>query len=226
MSPVFPPLVSQLQKIIERTYALPGSVPDAGRFILGDEGYRRIVARGAGPVRVVGSGSGACLLLRPPGAGGPWRAAIYYPDALIERLETDPPSSGLHDGNIDDFAVLVEELDHFLCVAERLRLGRSFSLLELELQANVTKFLAAAHWLRRSRGGRSGDVERRWLLWQLFDKGDYADPDPRVAARYRDARRFAVRFLRRIEPLRAVERLGALRRFHRQSHAQKLALLS
>ena len=225
MKPAIPPLVTQLQRIIERTYAL-GSIPDAAQFILGDEGYRRIVARDAGPVRVVGSGTGACLLLRPATARGPWQAAIYYPDELIARLEADPPSAGLHDGNVDDFAVLVEELDHLICVAERLRQGRSFSLLELELQANVTKFLAAAHWLRRSRGGRFGDAERRWLRWHLFDKGEYADSDPRVAARYRDARRFAVRFLQQIEPLRAADRLGALRAFHRHSHDQKLALLS
>jgi hypothetical protein len=224
-------LLGWLQGTIERTYSLPRNLVNAGHFVMGDAGLRRLQARGDRTLRVVGQGGGAgpgaCLFLRPAADGRPWRASIYYPDAMIERLEARPPTRGLDEKNFDDFAALVEELDHLLCVVSRLASGRPFSLLELELQANITKYLAA---MRLAAGGPAGTAPaedaRAWVRWQLFEKGEFTDEDPQVRARYENARRLAARFLDRIETSEPRARLERLRAFHRGTHHEKLAMLS
>lgn len=254
-----PSLLESLQGLIERTYRMETGVRDIGRYIIGDEGYRRFygesgsygeprgsVARaGAGlrrsgrhrpcvrsSRRVVGAaqrGASAKVLVHDvPGAVA---AHIYYPDDLIRRLEADPPTRGLGDRNVDAFATFVEELDHFLLVAERARLARPVSLLELEIHANVTKYLVCALFLAagRARGRRPrADVrDRVWIRWHLFEKIEYSEPDREVQVRYRDASRFARRFIDRLdgEP-HSSARLALLRGFHDASHQEKLAALA
>ena len=34
-------LLEQVQGLLERTYAVAGALPDVGRFVIGDVGYRR-----------------------------------------------------------------------------------------------------------------------------------------------------------------------------------------
>ena len=234
-------LLEQLQGVIERTYRMSTGIEDVGRFILGDHGYRRVY--GGVPTiekveKVLASGGGdpgPRLLLRAEGEG--FRAAIYYPDRLVRSLEAHPPTRGLSEANIDAFASFVEELDHLLCVASRLREQRAFTLLELELHANVTKYLVAELFLeaaqraraaRRPRpaGNRLAEAQRAWLRWHLFDKIEYADPDAEIRARYRDAARYAWRFLARIAGFAPQTRLAALREFHRRTHHQNLAALA
>jgi len=251
-------LLELLQGLIERTYRMDTGVAEIGRYVIGDEGYRRFYghrppslrapeeSRAARSAARLAAGEGAASGggARPAQAGAAARvlvhdnpeglaAHIYYPDLLIRRLEEAPPMRGLCDRNVDDFATFVEELDHFLFLAERARLKRPVSLLELELQANVTKYLVCALFLagsgdRRPRGGaRLAEEERRWLLYHLFEKIEFAEPDPLVRARYRDALRFARRFLDRLEHLpSASDRVARLRAFHAATHQQKIASLA
>ena len=89
--------------------------------------------------------SGARTLVRETDEG--LRASIYYPDRLIRVLEQHPPQHGLCDANVDAFATLVEELDHFLMIVARARSGRPLTLFELELHANVSKHLVLSRFL-------------------------------------------------------------------------------
>jgi len=224
-------LLERLQGIIERSYAMHTGIREVGKFVVGDAGYRRLYSK-ADILQRVSSGDAAeplpRLLLRASGPGAEaLRAVIYYPDALVRRLEAHPPTRGLDERNIDDFAAFVEELDHLLCVAQRVREGIPFSLLELELHANVTKYLAAELFLSLTRGvGWMGEAERSWLRYHLFDKRDFVEADSEVRSRYRDAARYGWRFLAGIEGLPAGRRLAALREFHHRTHHQKLAHLN
>ena len=225
-----PTLLRSLQALLERTYRMDTGIADVGPFVIGDEGLRVLYAGGDEGLHRAGAagaaGAGARVLVRE--AHGSVAARIYYPDALIRSLEERPPAYGLFDGNIDAFATFVEELDHFLLLAERVRLRRPVTLLELEMHANVTKYLVCALFLAAGRrtGPRAplGSEDRVWLLWHLFEKITFAEPDPQSQSRYRAAARFARRFLDGLDEAPSpAARLERLRLFHDASHEGKLA---
>jgi hypothetical protein len=217
-----PSLLHSLQGLIERTYAIDPPIPDASKFLIGDAGYRRFYHEERRPVGPAGS-RGAKTLIRETADG--LRACIYYPDALIRRLEAFPPQQGLCEENAEPFATLTEELDHLLLIAERARQARSVTLFELELQADVTKHLVLARFL--SRGGRALSPSRRiWLRRRLFETGRYRDPDPEVRRRYEQAARWSIKLVDGLAGESPDRRLAALRRFHRADTAVKLELIS
>jgi len=219
-------LLEKLQGIIERTYDLETGVRDIGRFVIGDEGYRRLYGRlqaAGGVVNRVGSTAlGARTLVRESDGG--LAVSIYYPDHLVACLERNDPTRRLDAANVDAFNVLVEELDHFLVIAERFRCGGEMSLMDLELHANVTKYLVLKLFvgkLRRARRLRERDAA--WIRFHLFDKADFAESDAEVRARYRDAARLAARYVRAVDAMPPAAALAALRRFHRMGPAAKVA---
>lgn len=214
------PLLDTLCALLRRTYALTAPLLPIGRYVIGDAGLRTLYPNGERAV-LSGTESGARLLVRDAGSGV--HACIYYPDAMIRRLEEKPPQRGLDEDNVDAFAVLVEELDHLLVTAERAHAGRGVSLLELEVQANVSKDLVLSRFLARPRG-RLDKNRRAWLRYHLFDARTYCDDDPEVRNRYAEASRLALRFLRSLEHVPQAMRVEMLRRFHRAPLAGKLEL--
>jgi hypothetical protein len=196
---------------------------DVGRFVIGDRGYRELY-RETGETSQVGStvGDGAKTLLRQTADGV--RACVYYPDTLIRRLERSPPQCGLSDSNVEPFATLVEELDHLLVIAERARQGRRLSLFELELHANITKHLVLTRFLAGNRG-RVDAPRRFWLRRHLFGEARFQEDDAAVNSRYRDAVRWAVRFLESLRHRDPHNRVRVLRRFHVANASGKLELI-
>jgi hypothetical protein len=204
-------LLETVHGLLRRTYALEAPLESIGRYVIGDAGLLRFY-RDAVEEIASEDGEGARLLVRE--AGDIVRASIYYPDAMIRRLEQQPPDRGLNDGNVDAFAVLVEELDHLLVTAERAHARRSVSRLELELHANVSKYLVLARFLT-GRARRLVAGKRLWLRHHLFHKREFSAPDPAVRTRYAEAARFALGFLDRLELAPPAARLPLLRRFDR-----------
>jgi hypothetical protein len=171
-------------------------------------------------------GDGAQLLLSQE-SGGTWKAALYFPDHLIAALEAHPPTRGIDARNVTAFAAFIEEIDHLLLVATRVRGGPDLSLLELELHANVTKELVVRHFVDRTRRPPEDPrAARAWVRHYLFVRPSYCDPDPVIRDRYRDAAALALRYLDRLSHLPLHERVTDLRRFSRLSHHAKIRLLS
>ena len=211
-------LLHGVQGLLERTYGMRTGL-DAASFVIGDLGYRTFYVE----VRSGGPEAEARTLVRETDAGV--RAAIYYPDRLIARLEAHPPDRGLGDANVDAFAALVEELDHLLCIAEAAERGRPVSLLELELHADVSKALVLARFLAGAEARPLDPRERTWLRYHLFHKGEWAGETEGESARYREAARLALRFLDGLECFRPAVRLQALRAFHAAGGAGKRELI-
>lgn len=209
-------LLQGVQGLLERTYGMRTGL-DAAQFVVGDLGYRTFYVE----IRSGGPGLGARTLVRDTDDGV--RAAIYYPDRLIARLEAHPPDRGLGEANVDAFAALVEELDHLLCIAEATARGRAVSLLELELHADVSKALVLARFL--GQGTPLDGPRRTWLRYHLFHKGEWAGETEAERERYREAARLALRFLDALEPFRPSVRLEILRAFHAASGAAKRELI-
>jgi hypothetical protein len=222
-------LLEGLQGVIERTYDLDTGVGEIGRYVIGDAGYRLIYdhpsREGAVTEKVGSAATGARTMVRDQDGG--LAVSLYLPDRLVECLEQNDPRQGIDDGNVDAFAVLVEELDHFLVIAERYRTGGVMSLLELELHANVTKYLVLKMFVgKMRRTSRLSAADATWIRFHLFDKAEFAEPDPDILARYQNASRLARKYLGWFDTLSVDQRPGELRRFHRLSPQAKIAQIN
>jgi hypothetical protein len=103
-------------------------------------------------------------------------------------------------------------------------------MLELEVQADVDKYVSALALIAEQRGGEfPGDLHTR-----LFHRVRYiAQPDEAVRTRYEEANRHAARFCRALDErflrrrqARPEAWLSELRKFFRLGHQAKLRLLT
>jgi hypothetical protein len=148
--------------------------------------------------------------------------SLYLDPGLLERLRLADPLEKLHGGNVADYCTALEGVSHFVYFAWNAGHDKSVSLLELELQAEIDKYVSSL-WLMRRQGPQRFPVE---LLRVLFGR---ARIDATLAGEraplYRAASRYAERFCRRIE--RALlaggdrEVLADLRRFYRLTDERK-----
>jgi hypothetical protein len=166
------------------------------------------------------------LLVAQPEAGE-LAMSLYLDPQLLERLDRADPMERLHDGNVADYWTALEGVSHFMYLAWNAGHDKPVSLLELEMQAEVDKYVAS-YWLMRRQLPERFPAE---LLRILFERTRI---DPRLAAgrenMYREASRYAQMFCTRLEhSLRCArgrsqaEVLTELRRFYRLTNARKVA---
>jgi hypothetical protein len=151
---------------------------------------------------------------------------LYIDSAVLARLRKRDPLRALDGGNIADFWVVLEGVSHFSCLTWNAGYTRGISLLDLELQAEVDKYVAS-FWLLRSQDPTHRPRE---LHHTLFVR-THVNPDLPPARQhiYATATRYAARFCRALQSSllssRPAQRRGAiatLRRFYRLSSTEKL----
>src|SRR6185437_956163 len=184
-----------------------------------------VTDRGELPPAVRASRSDEQLSVVQPAASedGEVGVSLYLDPALLERLRRADPIASLHVGNVADYWTALEGVSHFLYLAWNAGHDKPVSLLELEMQAEVDKYVAS-YWLMRRQFPDRFPAE---LLRLLFERTRI---DPRLAAGredlYREASRYAQKFCRRLEDsLRRArgspaEVLAELRRFYRLTNAR------
>jgi hypothetical protein len=127
--------------------------------------------------------------------------------------------------SLDAICQIIEGVSHFVYVVERARLDREATQLELELQAEVDK------WVVLAASMHGFDVD--WsaaLRARLYETVRFAyDARTEEGQRYRVANDVAHRFVRRLErayvgPARYREMHAELRRFFRVGQEEKLRL--
>ena len=152
--------------------------------------------------------------------------ALFVEPSALANLAANDPASGLDDGNLGDFLLALEGVSHFVYLACRARADIQLSGLELELQAEVDKYVTCL-LLGDGRPARSEQLRRR-----LFERVRYElDLDTAEMARYRaanaNAHRYSAslerRFVRRGQ---IVDMLRELRRFYRMSLRGKLEMIA
>jgi hypothetical protein len=153
--------------------------------------------------------------------------SLYLDPAMLERLALADPMVRLHEGNVADYWTALEGVSHFLYLAWNAGHDRPVSLLELEMQAEVDKYVAS-YWLMREQWPERFPAE---LLSLLFERTRI---DSRLARgrenMYRAASRYAEKFCRRLEQSLRDARgessgavLAELRRFYRLTNTRKVA---
>jgi hypothetical protein len=152
---------------------------------------------------------------------------LFLDPRLLERLAAANPIEALHSGNVADYWTALEGVSHFICLAWNAGHDRGVSLLELELQAEIDKYVTS-WWLLREQDPERYPAELHRLLFER------AHIDERLAGErvdlYREANQYAARFCRRLERQLAVEGirrqqevLCELRRFYRLSRERKMS---
>jgi len=153
--------------------------------------------------------------------------SLFVDEDVITSLDPTDPTIGLTIQNIEEFCLALEGVSHFLYLAWNAHHQRSVTLLELELQAEVDKYITLVDLLQQE-----GDMEalRRLRNW-LFEKVSF---DPNLSeeqlTRYRDANHYAGKYCMNLESLclngcADEELLRQLRRFYRLTQGEKIHLI-
>ena len=77
--------------------------------------------------------------------GGAAAVGLFLDAQLLERLAAANPLEALHGGNLADYWTALEGVSHFIYLAWNAGHDRGVSLLELELQAEIDKYVSS--WL-------------------------------------------------------------------------------
>ena len=152
--------------------------------------------------------------------------SVYLDPSVLERLAAANPFDALHGGNIADYWTALEGVSHFLYLAWNAAHDRPVTLLELELQAEIDKYITSL-WLLRSQNPGRFPVE---LYHLLFER---TRVDPALAGEraemYRHASDYAARFCRRLARMLdagsasvQASAVSELRRFYRLDRERKL----
>ncbi|GMW08175.1 MAG: hypothetical protein AMXMBFR8_29710 [Nevskiales bacterium] len=181
-------LLRALQSLLADLYGIEVDA-DVRDFVVTDAAALR-PARAAANARdtaeqlLIGEGDGELCL------------ALYLDPDLLHRLDAFDPLRCLCACNIEDFCTVLEGVSHFNYVAWNAACDKPVTLLELEMQAEVDKYVSARALLGRQAGG---DIGRR-LLAHLFGQPAF---DPALPAeelrRYHDASRFASAYCASLE---------------------------
>lgn len=168
--------------------------------------------------RVLGAGSMAAntdetVLMQQDDDG--LSVSVFLDDEVVTRLNRQNPLETLDSTSLKDLWTVLEGISHFNYIAWSARKNRQVSLLELELQAEVDKFVAT---LFMAMDQEDGELAGRLHGW-LFDDISFR---PELSAdeveRYSTANRYAARYCHRL-PERLARDIGSalseLRQFYR-----------
>lgn len=140
--------------------------------------------------------------------------SLFLDADLLKRLEAADPLNCLHAGLLDDFWKVLEGVSHFNCVVWKASRESEFSLLELELQGEIDKYVCACMLAHEQGDARLAERLHGWL----FDKVSFrADLDAEQLDRYRCANDYAARFCHRLASQTVLDEytLSELREFYR-----------
>ena len=148
--------------------------------------------------------------------------SLFLEEALIGRLTENDPTHALTQLNIADFWTAFEGVSHFVYFVFKAGRGHCVTLLELELQAEVDKFVATSLFLRR-QGEPVPAGLHRWLFeMPRFD----AALSAAEYERYERANHYAARYCRKLGQLARWSDMDSaqreLRSFYRMPREEKI----
>ena len=208
-------MLERLQQQLHEIYATEAT-HDVRDFLVTDAHTARVISGDNTLTR-----GGETLLLSEDEEG--LLLSLYLDNRLFERLDSGSPVAALQAGQLDDLCMIIEGLSHFNYVVWRASRDRSVSLLELELQAEVDKFVSTMQLAREQN-----DTElMTGLHGRLFDNVQFHEHLNREQLeRYRTASSYAAHFcqgLKRGLTYSADKTLFELRRFYRMTLGDKIS---
>lgn len=151
--------------------------------------------------------------------------ALYIAPRILDQLRRDDPLTALHRDNLAAFCTAIEGISHLCCLLWKFQQGMPVTQLELEIQAEIDKYLVCA-WLQAEQ-----DTPRLPLHEHLFARYTLATGlPPAAASRYHRASAIASRLCRLLHvQYIAAHRFAAMHRwlkqFYRYTHWQKMCCI-
>jgi hypothetical protein len=210
--------LASLQGALADIYDLPAT-PDVAEFLMTERAsMAQFGAARASDEQLLFAQEGDTLSL-----------ALYIDGQVLARLDRRDPYDALTGDNLADYLTAAEGVSHFVYLAWNAGHDKPVTLLELELQAEIDKYVLSA-WLLREQGEGRFPRELHRVLFERARVCPVAAGNR--AGLYRTASSYAGRFCRRIARLLerrarkpSHELLAELRRFYRLGNARKLAFI-
>lgn len=150
--------------------------------------------------------------------------SLYLEKDLLEYYLDSDPLSNLGGHNIQEFCIVLEGISHFLYLVWNASYDRSVTLLEMEIQAEIDKFVMLLDCLER----QSIHSATRQISKLLFEKNVYhTDLSGEELQRYVYATKYARQYCQRLEDHYLEQKdkkglLSELRKFYRLTKPGKL----
>lgn len=165
------------------------------------------------------------LLIRRDDEG--LQLGLFVDERTLENLAMRDPRRRLDAQNLQDFLLAIEGVSHFVYLVHRARQERPVSAVELELQAEVDKYLVALLVSWNQTGDPPADLRQR-LFANIRFAGDLSREErERYELANSAADEYAASLEQRFVRTRAVDdMLGEVRRFYRKGLAEKLEYIT
>jgi len=208
-------MISQLQDHLTSIYRVdPGY--DVRDFLITDPAIAGILGDGS-----LIPDTEETVLLRQDQDG--LALSVFLDSAMLSRLQNANPLLELQANHLNDLWKVLEGISHFNYIVWRARKNRSVSLLELEMQAEIDKFVSTFLMALNQEDGELAVRLHGWLFDQVsFSRGLNEEQQER----YQTANNYAARFCHGIrERLSRDWRQGLneLRYFYRLSQHDKIS---
>lgn len=208
-------MLARLQRHLSDIYQV-GTEHDVRDFLITDAR----LAQAIGGDALLANTSETLLMHENEGA---MSLSLFLDRELLDRLESGNPLEDLRADQLDDLWKVMEGLSHFNCMVWKASHDRTVSLLELELQAEIDKFVGTMRLALEQRDIHLPNKLHTWLFDEVsFDDGlDGAQQD-----RYRAANEYAARFCRTLRQRLIADdgrALSELRHFYRLPLTDKIS---
>ncbi|MDH4253954.1 MAG: hypothetical protein OEX13_05440 [Gammaproteobacteria bacterium] len=208
-------MLSELQQHLNDIYRVEGA-HDVRDYLVTDPAVAKILGRDA----MLTNTQESVLVVEDEGGIA---LSVFLDRELLDRLGAANPMTKLRANQLADLWTVLEGISHFNYIVWSASRERPVTLLELELQAEVDKFVSTL-LLAVEQGDR--DLVNRLHGW-LFDQVSFkAELEPEQYERYRAANEYAARLCNGLRQ-GLIDRSGGameeLRRFYRLTQSEKIS---
>jgi len=208
-------MLDVLQKQLSDIYQL-GQSCDVRDYLITDP----VLAKALGQGRVLGDSEETLLMLQE---GDEMSLSLFLDAELLQRVNCGNPMENLCADMLDDLWKVFEGISHFNCMVWKAQQDRTVSLLELELQGEIDKYVGTMLLAMQQADTSLLHNLHGWL----FDNIRFHDDlDSEQRERYRSANDYAARFCHGLkQQLLANDAvaLGQLRHFYRLQLGDKIS---
>ena len=207
-------ILQKIQNVLTQMYKLPLECPLASYLLATPTGIQ------------IGNplGKEALVVRETPGAV---EVGLYIDPETTQNLEKHDPFKRLDKNNFADFCAAIEGVSHLLYFLFRAEKGETITELELELQADVDRFLLLCFLCHKSH-----EILPQEMLHKLFDDVQFRKGLTRkTKERYLRANGWAAKFCSKLERnflkngnWRAT--LETARTFYQRNHWEKIRYLT